>query len=174
MIPWNLWFTYVYILVGFDVFIVAFVIYWEWFKRRGKIKIRIKRPIGEIEEWKKPQKDGKTIIMQKSRGKKNPGWKFTFSRASLYFTKRWPGRKILTLDIIANSLKAIEYDFKKCMAYPYGLTLKDIIRINRADILEQRGQGLKMQLPTLFWLVLIMGVVNLIMSLAVLQRLGVI
>lgn len=171
MIPWDLWYTYVYILVGFDIFIIIFVIWFEWYRKRGKIKIRVKTPIGEREEWKKPKKDGKTVVMEKARGKK-AGWKFTFSRKSLYFTKRFPGRRILTLDIIANSLKAIEYDFKKLIIYPYGLTLEDMKNINRADILKQRGQGLKLQLPTIFWLVLLLCGINLVMGLAILSKLG--
>lgn len=168
---WAEYWLIAQIFMIFDAGIVILALYFGWWKKRGRLEVRVKTPIGEQKHYKKPEKDGKSITMQKARGKR-PGWKFTFTRESLYFIPKWFGRKRLGLDILFHAEKAIDYDFKLKLASQPKWTKTESKEFIEAEILKQRGMGLKLQLPLLFWLVLIIGLVNVVFSLLLYMKIG--
>jgi hypothetical protein len=151
-----------YGVIGFDVFIFFFVLYFEWWRKRGRILIRIKTEMGERTEWKKPEKDGKTIIMEKEK-KDSIGWKFTFSRNSLYDVKRFFRTK-KALDVIYNAPGAVEYDLqtKKATLPIWDREMFEEIALKQG--FKLLAKMLKIQLPTLFWLILIGVMLNIVLT----------
>lgn len=100
-------FFLIYAVIMFGVlFSIFFLIY---YRIRGKLKIRVKSPVGEKEYLRGPNRDGTSVTMFKA-GKKTPEWTFKFSTKALYFTKKLFMRS-LTLDVFAEAEKAIEYDY---------------------------------------------------------------
>jgi len=171
LIPWPLWWKIIYGIIAFDMAVFGFVLYWEWWRKRGRIQVRVKTPLGEKRYWKKPEDDGKTIVMKKGRGKK-PGWKFTFSNSALYRIPRWFGRKALCLDVLYDADKAVSWDYTLKETEIPKWDKKTSKKFIEAETLEKRAIGVKYPMPTLFWLILIIGVVNLGITFLMLQRFG--
>jgi hypothetical protein len=164
-----LWWQIVYAVVGFDLFVAAIVLYSVWWRRRGKLEVRIQREIGEQRKWFKPDKDGKTIVAEKAKEGKTVGWSFEFSRKSLIpVISMITGRAHWKIEVMYGAAKAIDYDFFD-KNNPYNLPVYD--RRTFEDLVTKEVQKMlprmvKVQLPTLFWLIVIMQVVTMMLVIA--------
>jgi len=166
------WLQMVYAMLAFDSCVFAFIFYWEFWRKRGSIKVRIKTPLGEKTKWVKPQDDGETLIIEKGSDRKaKPEWKAKFTNKSLVPISRWFFRKAYAVDIFYNAPECIDYDYSlKKGEHPKWdkKTSKEFIE---AEVLKQRGKKLKYEMPMLFWLIFIVSIVNLAISFGLAQRL---
>lgn len=171
---WAQYLNMIYAMIAFNVGIFSFIFYWEFWRKRGKLKVRIKTPLGEKERWVKPESDGETLIIEKgSERKKVPEWKAKFSNKSLIRFTKWFGRMGFAVDIFYNAEKCIEYDYSLSEAEMPKFDKKTSKGYINAEVLKQRGRGLKQELPFIFWLVVILVFVNLVLSGLTAQRMGI-
>jgi len=164
----------IYILMVYAVFLFV-VFYFLVVRNWGKIKIRVKTPMGEKNHYRKVEDDGKTIIMEKgSDRKKKPKWKFTFSNKSVNFTKYLLGlRERKTIDVFYHAPKAIEYEYdtKKAKTPRYDKkTSKEFIEM---EGLKKRGELSKYPLPSLFWLMFLTNLLCLGGIFLIISRFGI-
>ena len=161
MLSTDVYLQMIAVFVGFDLFIIAIVLYFEWYRKRDRLMVRIKSPIGEQTKWIKPEKDGKTLVVEKAKGRK-VGWSFTFSRSSLYYVKRM-FRKYIALDVIYDAPKAIEYDFKTKESV---LPVWDRSAFERVAVetgFKMLARMVKIQLPMIFWLMIMLQIVIIVL-----------
>jgi len=139
------------------VSIILFLISVLTKRQSGKIQARIKNPFLEKKVWRKPLDDGKTLIMRKEDKKKGiPMWKATFTNMSLVPIKSM-GRRALAIDILYESPRAIDYDFKAGECIPYGLSFEDVNRFVTAKALLVRGE-VKKQPTSFLEIIMLFGV----------------
>jgi len=149
----------VYQISAFITIFLLVLIYHFW-NRKGKIKVRIKYPIREKEKWVKPEKDGKTLTIEKGAYKKAP-WKVTFTNKSLVPQKSLFGT-FYAVDVLPEATRAIEYDYelKKTDQPKWDKeTSKSFID---AEILKQRGRALGYEMPRIFWIIVLLQIVVLV------------
>lgn len=163
-----------WILTGFAIYIVFMflVVFLSLIRHRGKIKVRIKTPLMEIVKWVKPERDGKTLVIDKGKEKKGiPRWEATFTNKSLVPMKgRF--RKQTAVDIFVGAKKCIEYDYSINESLPYGLTIRDILDFLTAKILKQRGSGIKQPTSVLAYVTIGLLIIVLIEGFLILNRIG--
>lgn len=146
---------------------------------RVKILVRVKTNVGEYSKVKKTEPNGKRIVMQKA--KKNRGeWHFDFKRASLYFSRKWSffpvpfPKRMLTVDVFQNSLNAVDYDFDNEKIDKMPLFDKDqaqhFLDVGSANMVIE---GEKYPLPSLFWIMLFMMVLNVGITFYLGYRIGI-
>jgi len=166
------WWMYVQIMLGFDAFIFLIIIYVGFWRKRGRIKVRIKTPMGEKTKWVKPDPDGKTLVIEKGSDRQNkPKWSATFSNKSLVAISRWLFRKAYAVDVFYNATECIEYDYSLKTSDAPKWSKKQSKEYIEAEVLKQRGKRLKYEMPTLFWLIFIICLINLVISFVLAQRL---
>jgi len=171
LIAWDQWYQILEFVIAFDVLTAIVVIYVTWWKKRGKIEVRIETPLGEQRKWLKPDKeDGKTIVVEKPKEGKKIGWQFTFDRSSIIpVISKLTGRAHYKIEVMYGSTKAIEYNFED-KDNPYKLPVWD--RKSFEDVVVKEGMKMlprmvKIQLPTVFWILVLMQFVTIILVIAV-------
>jgi len=151
------------ILYGVCLWIMVMLLLWNFSKYRGKVKVRVKTPLGEQVRWLKPEDDGKTIVMEKA-GRKSLGWRFTFTNKSLVPQKRWYGGIYYAIDVFHKALEAVEYDFKDSVVSEPQLSEDDVVAINRLDAFKRRyGKVEKPMSSVAIWLLIIIGSITLVL-----------
>jgi len=139
------------------VAIILFSIIFQTKRQSGKILVRIKNPFLEKKVWRKPLDDGKTVIIRKENKKKGiPIWKATFTNMSLVPIKSM-FRRALAIDILYESPKAVDYDYRAGDCIPYGLTFEDVNRFVTARALLVRGE-VKKQPTSFLEIIMLFGV----------------
>lgn len=154
----NIWALYAVFIAIFSLIIISGLA-----KRRGRIKVRIKTPLKEIIKWRKPEQDGKSIVMRKKE-KTDRGWTFTFSNKSLVPLKGLVGGHF-AVDVFPEALKAIEYDYEGKKTEQPRLTRKQAGEINRLlgwlSRYSRIAQGVT---SMIMWIIVILLVVNIILQ----------
>ena len=156
----NIWYIYGAFLATFILF--AFI---TWIKSRWKIKARVYRPIGIQTFLKKPELDGQTIIMRKSKGRNDVGWTFKFDQT--YPTGRI--FKTATVDVIPNAARAVHYDYEHKTfdaAYWDRKTEEDIMN---ANVVKAAGAiSNKLQIPAVLYVMIlasiVIGIIGILVS----------
>jgi len=152
----------------YGVCLFVAIVYMSFFRRRGRVLIRVKTPLKEFRRWIKPHNDGKTIIMEKGKGKK-PEWRFTYTKQSVVPFSHWFSEK-KAIDVFYESEHAIEYNYPRKITVQPRLTKEQIRVFALMEAMKQRYSKLpKLPLPSLFWVVLIGIVVNVILTLMMMQ-----
>ena len=161
--------NWIYIAIGYAV-VFIFLIYQALFAHRGKIKVRVKTPFEEWVKWCKPEPDGKTIVVEKPKGKK-AGWKFEFTNRSLVPFRSW-GRRMFAVDVFYQAQKAIEYDYMQSASTAPKLTLDHVREIATWEALKARYAKIAgAKIPTWFMLLtIILLIVNIILLLVLSGR----
>ena len=130
-----------------------------------KLRIRIKRPLGEVTVTRKVERDGVTVIVWKKRGEL-PEWKFTFDRDSVYPTKKtFLGGKVETVDAFPFATEAVKYDY---LAKEEDQAIYDRYteeKLVNAKVLEGLGEEEKQKAPALLWIIFILSVGSFLLSL---------
>lgn len=155
----NIW----YIYIGFIWLLFMYVLI-GWYRKRGKIKVRIKTPLEEKVRWIKPEADGKTIVMEKA-GKKKMGWSFEFTNKSLVPLRHWWGGLYYAVDIFFDASKAIEYEYALSQIDQPKLTKEQAREINRLDAFKRRyGKVAQPMSSTVQWIMLflLIGIIILL------------
>jgi hypothetical protein len=131
-----------------------------------KVIVRVKTPSGEYWKTKKVEKDGKTIVMQKGKGKL-AGWKFTFDNRAL-IVKHDLFRTKYYLDVFHDSTKTIAYDYSLPDTEQPKLTKNNVKDVARWEALKQRystmGQQKTPFIAYLTFIGVVVAVVLLILS----------
>lgn len=169
---WDQYFMLVRFMIAFNICVFVFVSYMEWWRKRGRIQVRIKTPLGEKKKWVKPENDGKTLIIEKE-SKKRPEWKASFTNKSIVFFGRWFGRIGRAVDVFYHAKKCIDYDYTLSEADQPKFDKKASKGYIEAKVLKEMGKGEKMEIPFIFWVLLIMSFVNLALMFMIGNRLGV-
>jgi len=155
---------YIFLVMYLGVF--GWIFYKAVFANRGKIKVRVKTPSGEIIKWCKPEEDGETIIYQKQT-KKKPLWKFKFSSNSLIYFKSW-GRRFFAIDVFYQAPKAIEYHYKTKEIEQALWDKKEETDLFKASVIKAAGATTqKVQIPTLLYVFLFLNIAISFISLLV-------
>jgi hypothetical protein len=143
---------------AYFAFIIA-ICAWYSLKDRGKIQVRIKTAIEEQTKWVKPQKDGKTIVMQKP-DKKKLGWKFTFDHSSVVFKKKWWGlSSFRAIEVFYDAQKAITFNYEdKTITQPQ-LTKDEIGKLNNLQAVQARYGKISGGASNLIQYAILMGVI---------------
>jgi len=160
----NIWTIYI-IFLGF-LFLYFF---WSSYRKRGKIQIRIKTPLGEKIRWVKPESDGKTIVMEKA-GKTKMGWSFEFTNKSLIARKNWRGGLYYAVDVFYDSPNAINYDYALKTSDQPKLTKIEAKEINRLDAFKRRYSTTgRIPSGTVQWIILFLLIGLIILSILNMQ-----
>lgn len=159
--------NYYYFMAVYGVFLVILVIYLALFRHRNKIQIRIKTPLKEFRVWRKPEPDGKTIVMEK--GKKRPLWRFTYTqKAVILFTSWFRERKAIA--VFYHGSKAVNWDYEAKKIDQYPLTKGQVKEYANMEAVKQRYSKFpKLPLPNIFWIVVILGIINVVLAFLNLQ-----
>jgi len=128
-----------------------------------KVIVRVKTPAYEYSKKRKVENDGKTIIMRKS-SKTKGGWKFTIPEGALNVRPSWLGAKYF-VDILAEAPEAIKYDNKlepdKIPKWDKDQSKKFI----EAEILKKAATEPKEKGNTLIWILVMLGIGNIVLTL---------
>lgn len=139
----------------------------------GKLKVRVKSPLGERILLIKPDGFQLPIIKREKRGGP-PGYKPTFTLASIYRTKGLFGlRQIPTVDIIQGADQCIEYDYVSKEAYAPTLTKDDVKNYAEVKLLKKFGEGPKTEQGSLMWIVVIASIASVAVSVLIAHRMGI-
>ena len=154
----NIWYIYGVFVTIFVLIIISGIA-----KRRGRIKVRVKTPLKEITKWRKPEQDGKTIVMRKKK-KKEYGWEFSFSNKSLVPVKGLLGSHF-AVDVFPEAPKAIEYDYQGKKTDQPRLTKKQAAEINRLNaFLARYSRIAKPVTSAMMWIIVILLIVNIVLQ----------
>ena len=140
--------AYIGIMIGIVLFMGT--------RNKGKIKVRIKTPYRERCKWIKPEADGKTLIIQREKKRRNiPEWKATFTQKSLVFIRSFFGLvRSFAVDIFPDATKCIEYNYSVKKITQPKFDKKTSTKFINAKVLENEGKQEMFKLPGLFWLIL--------------------
>ena len=154
-------------MIGLAIFSIS--------RSKGKIKVRIKTPYRERHKWVKPESDGKTLIIQKERKRKNiPEWKATFTQKSLVFVRRFFGLvQSFAVDVFPDATKCIEYDYDVKKISQPKFDKRTSTKFINAKVLENEGKQEMFKLPGLFWLILLLCAGSFLLSFLIANRMGV-
>jgi len=153
------------IVAAWWVFIIAYLA-WRWYRTKGKILVRIKTPIGEKEEWVKPNFEGdKAYLVFEKESRKKAGWKAEFTNKSLIPRSSWLGlKRFHCIDIFPQATKAIEYNFDTKTEDQPKWDKHSSKEYIEAKILKQMGEGEKLVAPGVIWIVVIVTIIILILE----------
>ncbi len=129
-----------------------------------KLRIRIKRPLGELVITRRVEKNGTSVVVWKERGKR-PEWKFNFDRNCVYPTKKtFIGGRQDTVDVFPFSTEAVSYNYiaDETDAPLYDRETEH--RLVTAKVLESLGEGEKEKMPTITWILLFLVLGNFLLS----------
>jgi len=144
------------IFIGIILFILI--------RNKGKIKINLKTDFLQKTVWKKPytELDGKTYVtIQKENKRKNlPFWKTEITSKGKFAFIDKLGRIKFCIDVYYGAPKNIEYDFRSQAISESFFTLEILEKASNAKILEYTGKPEKTILPSIFWIVVILGIID--------------
>lgn len=139
----------------------------------GKLKVRVKSPLGEKILLIKPDGFQLPIIKRERKGGP-PGYKPTFTLASIYRTKGMFGlRQIPTVDIIQGADQCIEYDYVAKEVNAPALTKADVKDYAEVKLLKKFGEGAKQEHGSMMWIVVIASIVSAAVSILIAHRMGI-
>jgi hypothetical protein len=147
-------------------FIIGIFIF-KWFKDRDKIVVRVKSPGAEKVYLKKPELDGKTIIMEKAKGK-NTGWHFIYDQIEIVKSGPMGLFRSRSVSVIYGAEKSISllYEGKDKDAPCWDRRTEQ--KLFEAEVIKAAGKtGQKLEVPLILYL-LIFG--NLIIGLFTLAK----
>lgn len=140
-------------------------------KVRGRVKIRVKSPVGEKEFLRKANRDGTSITVFKGSEKRGvPEWTFKFTTKALYFTKKMFMR-MLTVDVFAEAEEAIEYDFSLEETKQPKFTKEEAERWVKSRSLKKYMEGAESQTKILTLIMLVAIILNVVLTLMLVLRL---
>lgn len=141
--------------------------------RLPKIMVRIKTPVGEYFCVRRVLPDGLSVLIEKESKRKNrDAWKVSFTRKSLYPVKRYGMKKMMCIDVVKDSPKAIEYQYTP--KDPVNIPLYDRATERErttAKILSEWGEGPSFKPSPLTYIILAFSLIGMLGTLYMIYRL---
>lgn len=129
----------------------------------AKLKIRIKRPLGEVMITRKVERDGASAIIWKEKGQR-PEWKLHFNREAIYRTKRFPIGKMDTVDAFPYAENAVTYNYEAQEENQPIFDRETEDRFVRAKVLHTLGDEDKLKVHPLVWVIFIFTLLILVVN----------
>jgi hypothetical protein len=133
-----------------------------------KIRIRIKRPLGEIVVTRKVRSDGKSAILWKENERKNrPEWMVKFGKnGCVYRTKKtFLGGKQDTIDVYPWSEEAVVHDYENEEDEEPLYDRETEYRQTHADVVKSLGEPEEEKRDAITWVLLFLMVGTFLISL---------
>lgn len=128
-----------------------------------KVYVRVRQKLDAPVKACNVEADGKTVIVRKAKGKKEPGWKFTLTDNSIQPKKTFLGTKLF-VDIYPDALKPIAFHHDtETMDEPHW-DKKQSWKFITAKILEKAGQEPKEKSQTAIWLLASLVIASIVIN----------
>jgi hypothetical protein len=140
---------------------------------RPKFIVRVKTASGEYKKAKHVTEDGYHIVMNKGN-KKTAFWGFSFTRASVIPVRIFFGLfKRDAIDVFQDAEKAIDYNFDALSIDAPAFDKATENRFLKGKALELLNRSSEVKQPLIFWIMLMLGVINTGLIFMVCRRIGI-
>jgi hypothetical protein len=127
-----------------------------------KLHVRVRQKLDAPVLKRKVEKDGKTVIVYKSKGKKEPGWKFKITDGSVQPKKTLFGTKLF-VDIYPDADSPIVFNHDNKTIDEPRWDKKQSWKFIIAKILEKMGQEPKEKTSIALWIIAGLVMVSIIL-----------
>lgn len=167
-------FTTIIVLLAFYGIAIGYLII-RFSRSLGKIKVRVRSPLGEKTMLLKPNGFELPIVTREKRGVGHPTeYKPTFTMASIYRTKGMFGlRQIPTVDLIQGAHRCCEINYETKEMDAPTLTKQDVKNYAEVKLLKKFGEGAKQEHGSMMWIVVIASIASAAVSILIAHRMGI-